>query len=53
MLKQAVAGVRKFPTAAELQLRERENLAIVLARAQGKVNGPGGADELVGASPPL
>lgn len=40
-----------FFTEAEMQLRERENLARALARANGKIKGPGGAAELLGIKP--
>jgi hypothetical protein len=38
-------------TAADLQELERENLRAALARAQGKIYGPGGAAELLGLPP--
>ena len=41
----------KFLTEAELQLRERENLAMVLEAANWKIKGPDGAAELLGIKP--
>jgi len=40
-----------FFTEAEMLRRERENLKTVLAKAGGKIKGPGGAAELLGVKP--
>ena len=41
----------KFLTETEVQLRERENLAMVLEAANWKIKGPNGAAELLGIKP--
>ncbi len=41
----------KFLTETELQLRERDNLALVLEAANWKIKGPDGAAELLGVKP--
>lgn len=41
----------EFLTEPELQRRERENLRIVLEKADWKIKGPGGAAELLGLKP--
>jgi transcriptional regulator with GAF, ATPase, and Fis domain len=41
----------KFLTETELQLRERDNLLLVLEAAQWKIKGPNGAAELLGVKP--
>ncbi len=42
----------EFLTETELQRRERDNLLVVLKKANGKVKGPDGAAELLGIKPP-
>ena len=41
-----------YLTETELEQRERENLQLVLEKANWKVKGPGGAAELMGVKPP-
>jgi DNA-binding NtrC family response regulator len=41
----------EFLTEAELQRRERENLLLILQRANWKIKGPDGAAELLGVNP--
>jgi transcriptional regulator with GAF, ATPase, and Fis domain len=45
------AAQPKFLTEAELQRRERDNLAQVLEAANWKISGPDGAAELLGVKP--
>jgi transcriptional regulator with GAF, ATPase, and Fis domain len=45
------SGEPKFLTETELQLRERDNLLLVLEAAQWKIKGPNGAAELLGVKP--
>ena len=42
----------EFLTETELQRRERDNLLVILQKANWKVKGPGGAAELLGVKPP-
>ncbi len=44
-------GGIEFFTEAEMQRRERENLAVVLERARWKIKGADGASELLGVKP--
>jgi transcriptional regulator with GAF, ATPase, and Fis domain len=41
----------EFLTEAELQRRERENLLVILEKANWKIKGPDGAAELLGVKP--
>src|SRR5688572_2136084 len=45
------AGLELVPL-SRLKQREKETIALALERAGGKVSGPGGAAELLGAKPP-
>jgi transcriptional regulator with GAF, ATPase, and Fis domain len=42
----------EFLTQAQLEQRERDNLLVVLEKANWKIKGPGGAAELLGVKPP-
>lgn len=42
----------EYLTESELQRRERDNLLLVLRKANWKIKGPGGAAELLGVKPP-
>jgi transcriptional regulator with GAF, ATPase, and Fis domain len=44
-------GEPEFLTEAELERRERENLLVVLRKANWKIKGPEGAAELLGVKP--
>lgn len=44
-------GEPEFLTEAELQLRERNNLLLILQKANWKIKGPDGAAELLGVKP--
>lgn len=45
------AAQPEFLTETELQRRERENLRIILEKANWKIKGPDGAAELLGVNP--
>jgi transcriptional regulator with GAF, ATPase, and Fis domain len=47
----AESGQPEFLTEAELQRRERDNLLVVLEKANWKIKGPDGAAELLGVKP--
>ncbi len=42
---------QEYLTEAELRARERENILVILNRANWKIKGPGGAAELLGVKP--